>query len=432
MEIIKKTHSLYVKNPPSELLRRLVFRYLTRDGETTQPLWKYDSLENVYILPRYSLKLAKYVDEIKWKQVNIPFEAQLRDYQLDLVNKWLKKGRGIISAGTGVGKTVMALYIAHKVGLKTLIVVPNRTLLDQWIVAVNTFTGIQPSVIAAPVFEYDQPITVAMLHTLTLGKRYPIHKLEKEFGLTIYDEVHKLGADEFSKVVYFFHDKHRLGLSATPDRPDRKHPLFIAHLGGIVAEYKKLVVIPKIVKITYITKYNSYKWVTPSGLSRIKMLEDISNNKYRNFFIASLIYKYRKEGKNVMVLSDRLAQLEDIQNYLINYFKITEVGMLTGLRKEIVMPVLLGTFGAGGEGFDKQDLDVLILATPRSDVRQAVGRVLRREDATPIVIDIVDTTETTTALYRKREKYYKEIGASIESYVVDEIAVKKKFVEVVK
>ncbi|MEM0324928.1 MAG: DEAD/DEAH box helicase family protein [Candidatus Aenigmatarchaeota archaeon] len=432
MEIIKKTHSLFVKNPPSELLRRLTFRYLTRDGEATQPLWKYDANENVYILPRYSLKLAEYVDEIKWKQVNIPFQAQLRDYQIELVNKWLEKGRGIISAGTGVGKTVMALYIAHKIGLKTLIVVPNRTLFDQWLIAVNTLTGIQPSVIASPIFEYDQPITVAMLHTLTLSKKYPVHKLEKEFGLVIYDEVHKLGADEFNKVVYLFHDKHRLGLSATPDRPDRKHPLFIAHLGGIVAEYKKLVVIPKILKISYITKYNDYRWITPAGLHRIKMLDDITKNKYRNIFIASLVYKYRKENKNILVLSDRIAQLEEIQKYLIQHFKINEIGMLTGQKKEITLPVLLGTYGAGGEGFDKQDLDILILASPRKDVRQAVGRVLRREDATPIVIDIVDTTETTIALYKKREKYYNQIGADIEQYTINEIEVKKKFSEVLK
>ena len=61
-----------------------------------------------------------------------------------------------------------------------------------------------------------------------------------------------------------------------------------------------------------------------------------------------------------------------------------------------------------GEGFDVPELDTLVLATPKSDVEQAVGRILRQKNKNePIVIDIVDSFSIFKGQYYKRRKFYK-------------------------
>ena len=71
--------------------------------------------------------------------------------------------------------------------------------------------------------------------------------------------------------------------------------------------------------------------------------------------------------------------------------------------------VILGTYKAAGEGFDVATLDTLILATPKSDVEQAVGRILRQKNVNePLVLDIVDSFSIFKGQYYKRRKFYKE------------------------
>ena len=83
--------------------------------------------------------------------------------------------------------------------------------------------------------------------------------------------------------------------------------------------------------------------------------------------------------------------------------------MKTKNREESVnSSVILGTYQASGEGFDVPELDTLILATPKSDVEQAVGRILRQKNANePLVFDIVDSFSLFKGQYYKRRKFYK-------------------------
>ncbi len=70
--------------------------------------------------------------------------------------------------------------------------------------------------------------------------------------------------------------------------------------------------------------------------------------------------------------------------------------------------VIIGTYQAAGEGFDVPDLDTLIMATPKSDTEQAVGRILRQKNNNdPLVIDIVDSVSIFKMQYYKRNKFYK-------------------------
>ena len=73
--------------------------------------------------------------------------------------------------------------------------------------------------------------------------------------------------------------------------------------------------------------------------------------------------------------------------------------------------VILGTYQASGEGFDVPELDTLILSTPKSDIQQAVGRILRQKNNNiPIVVDIVDLFSIFKGQYYSRKKYFKLIN----------------------
>ena len=69
------------------------------------------------------------------------------------------------------------------------------------------------------------------------------------------------------------------------------------------------------------------------------------------------------------------------------------------------------------EATDLPWMDTCILATPRSDVVQIVGRVLRQypNKKQPIVIDIIDDDSTILLNFaRKRRKWYDQIGAAVQ------------------
>jgi superfamily II DNA or RNA helicase len=91
-------------------------------------------------------------------------------------------------------------------------------------------------------------------------------------------------------------------------------------------------------------------------------------------------------------------------------------GMKTQERENtITCSVIIGTYQAASEGFDVADLDTLILSTPKSDVEQAVGRILRQKNKNdPLVIDIVDSFSIFKAQYYKRRKFYKTICKEIK------------------
>ena len=69
-------------------------------------------------------------------------------------------------------------------------------------------------------------------------------------------------------------------------------------------------------------------------------------------------------------------------------------------------PVLLATYGMAAEGLDIKTLTTLVLATPRTDIVQAVGRILRSDHVRPLIVDIIDTHECFQRQWKKRLAYY--------------------------
>ena len=58
------------------------------------------------------------------------------------------------------------------------------------------------------------------------------------------------------------------------------------------------------------------------------------------------------------------------------------------------------------EGLDIKTLSTLVLATPKTDIVQAVGRILRIKHESPLIIDIVDSHEIFQKQFNKRRAFY--------------------------
>ena len=135
------------------------------------------------------------------------------------------------------------------------------------------------------------------------------------------------------------------------------------------------------------------------------------------------------EGRKILVLSDRREHLRIIKELLDTDPSYTS-GFYLGGRKEKELEetegknVILGTFMMASEGFDcRYPLDTIVLASPKSNIEQAVGRILRQEakDRTfvPLIIDIFDEFSTFAGQCFKRIKFYNKNNYNINIYDVD-------------
>jgi superfamily II DNA or RNA helicase len=76
------------------------------------------------------------------------------------------------------------------------------------------------------------------------------------------------------------------------------------------------------------------------------------------------------------------------------------------------------------EGFDCQALDTLIMATPKREIEQCTGRIMRKKKNdrvhTPLIIDIADEFSNFKAWTQKRIKFYKDKNYKIQEYEVND------------
>jgi len=436
MKIVDVTNKALVVGSKKELekIKEALFFKVNMSGlgfDVNKTIVGYEEAEGGLLIPRAMFEAYKKVKEANWEKVEIPFYGELRDYQKEYVNVFMKQGgNGIICAETGLGKTVMALYLAHKIGLKTLVIVPTDALFKQWIQRIKKFCGFYPTTIRGSYCDISTPIVVGMLKTLAMGKRINREALIDKFGFTIYDEVHRVPTDKFNVVAGWFWDKYRLGLSATPKRKDYMHTLIEYHIGKVIKLNTSIS--GKLIPIVYAIYYNDYECSGDKCYKRGDFIlplyyKKISQVKERNLLIASYAkYGYDK-GRYVMILADRLKLLQAVKTYLIKLgIRKDDIGYLTGNKKVLGRRIILATYGSGGEGVDIPELDYIIFATPRADIRQALGRALRPKNRRPVIIDIVDCScQVMLKFFRKRNNTYKGMGAEVKDLLVNKAGVYK-------
>ena len=76
------------------------------------------------------------------------------------------------------------------------------------------------------------------------------------------------------------------------------------------------------------------------------------------------------------------------------------------LKESEKKTIILATYQMAAEALDIKSLTTLFLATPKSDIVQAVGRILRQKHSQPLILDIIDSHDPFLNQFNKRKSYY--------------------------
>lgn len=150
----------------------------------------------------------------------------LRDYQIDAVDsveKQLETHRStMIVMATGLGKTQIFCELARRTAGKVLILAHRAELVDQAKHRIDELTNEWAAVDrAGEVANTDARIVVGSIQTVQRDsrmKRYP----PDHFSLIIADENHHYVSKTFKRPLEYFSKAKILGVTATPDRLDKR------------------------------------------------------------------------------------------------------------------------------------------------------------------------------------------------------------------
>ena len=374
----------------------------------------YKIYQDCIYIPKYFHWESDNINELENNHIlsKIDFNCAPRDYQVEsitIIHKELLKNYSCIAClYTGWGKTFASLYIAHLLGVKTLIIVNKESLLEQWKEQIIKFTGIVPGIIQGTKINTEPNICIGMIQSISTKEYIDVFN---DFGFTIYDETHHYCSKVFSNVFFKIRTKYNLGLTATIKRADKLEYVLEWFLGKIAVDIKLLIIEPEIHIYNYCDyNENTIKFNVNGKINSPASLTNITENKNRTDFIIKIIKDMYNCERKILVLTDRKAHCEYIKERLNNF----SVGIYYGgmkiedLKKSNECRIIVATYQMASEGYDNPELDTLILASPKCNVEQAVGRILRKKNNNnAIVVDINDCISIFNNWNKKRQSFYK-------------------------
>lgn len=355
--------------------------------------------------------------------------------------------------------TMLAIYLAWALGLKTLVVTHKEFLMDQWEERINQFTTAKVGRIRQSVVDVeDKDIVIGMLRSLSI-KDYPTDILQ-QFGLVIYDEVHHTGSRVDSQALLKTSAQYTLGLSATPDRPDGMTKVINWHIGNILYEMEKKYNYRVLVKKVFFRSSDPLfkekkRWFQGRfAPNHTSMTENLTKIKSRNQLIVSMINTLKGMGRKILVLSYRVEHLEFLKQMVDEKIKADEethiynsyfyMGKTKRGEKKLAEKdghIIFATMQLAEEGLDISHLDTVIFALPVSIQKdkknkkkiksskaliQSIGRILRNdklEDLTqiPLVIDLSDMFSIYSSWSDKRNEVYGKKNWYIQNYYWEDL-----------
>lgn len=418
----------------------------------------YEEEDEYVILPRgYNPPFLSPTDYMRiedlrptWTDVEWPaFEGSLRDNQVQASLALLRSTPGLtddklLCLGCGKGKTLLALWYAWQRSKATLVIVDRDFLISQWSDRiVENFRVDRHDIgrIQAGEFVIGDFITIASIDTL---KRHEYDETFYDyFGLIIVDEAHMLGAPETQKVLPNFPGE-RLILTATPERRDGMHPVFLLHAGGMEPCYTDLsrdqssawnfINLPDVLNeddLDGFIQVGKRKQLTRVRHALYRKMPQWPNPRFQRStyetaagkcleFNAQILREIEKAcaaDRDVLVLGSRTEQLIGLRDSAItlDIDASLVIGEVQGEEREEAFKhrVIFATWQIAGRALDIDRLNTLILLYPTDDegfLRQAVGRIDRIKEGKKKSIVVVFSHTAHKSLVRKAEQMLEVIG----------------------
>jgi len=352
----------------------------------------------------------------------------LRDYQVEIINKFLENPQCLQEIATGAGKTLITAVLSHRCEPhgRTIVIVPNKSLVTQT-EADYINMGLDVGVYFGDRKEFGKTHTICTWQSLNIllkGSRN--HEVDITIGeflqdvvCVMVDEVHMAKADALKTLLtgVMAHIPIRWGLTGTIPKEDYEFVSIKCSIGDVIgrlsaSELQEQGVLANChVNVLQLVDHVEYK----DYQSELRYLLE---TEARLEYIAKLVESIRKSG-NTLVLVDRIAPgralIEKIKDAVF-----VSGGTKADDRKEqyddiatMDDKVIVATYGVAAVGINIPRVFNLVLIEPgKSFVRviQSIGRGIRKaEDKDFVQIwDITSTCKFAKRHLTKRKQFYKE------------------------
>jgi superfamily II DNA or RNA helicase len=364
--------------------------------------------------------------------LDVQFQGELTPVQERAAAALLSHDAGVFVAPPGVGKTVVGIHLVAARGRSTLVLVHRQPLLDQWVVQLGMFLGLDPKAIGQIGAGKHRPtgrLDVAMLQSLVREGR--VNDVIAGYGHVIVDECHHVPAVSFERVLSEVKARYLTGLTATPRRRDGLHPILEMQLGPVrFAVDAKSQAARRPFEHRLIVRDTTFIGGALDPAQGIQTLyAALAADARRNRLILDDVVQAIQEGRSPILLTERKDHLEHLAaraRPFVRHVVVLQGGMTPSERREVTAQLaripedeprlVLATGRYIGEGFDDARLDTLFLTMPvswKGTLVQYAGR-LHRLHPGKTEVRIYDYVDREVSLFQrmfeKRLRGYRAIG----------------------
>ena len=345
---------------------------------------------------------------------------KVRDYQIEAVRLALSRNRCLLVSPTASGKSLIIYILVryyHMMGLKTLILVPTTSLVEQMYSDFQDY-GWSSGTYCQKIYQgYDRAVT----KDVVISTWQSIYKMTKkyfeEFGCVIGDEAHFFKAKSLTGIMTKLHQcKYRYGLTGTLDGT-QTHQLVLEGLFGPV---DTVVTTKELMDKKTLANLKIKCVVLKHPPIREKMtyaeeLEYLVTNSSRNKFIIDLccnisgntLCLFQLVEKHGKILYKQISGLVKDRKVFFVYGGVDslERERIRGIVENEKNAIIIASFGTFSTGINIRNLHNIVFASPsKSKIRvlQSIGRGLRatKSKMEVLVFDIADDIS-----YRERRNF---------------------------
>jgi Type III restriction enzyme, res subunit len=351
----------------------------------------------------------------------LSFVGETRDEQTLVVAEALddltRYRSTIISSYPGFGKTCVAIIIATRLNVPTVIVTNKRLLIDQWKAAIDKYVGVgHAQIVTSRTRALDERCQFHIVSAAIIARLSPaILHSERLRQLLIVDELHLIMTPVFSYNLLHISPTYALGLSATPYRLDG----YDAAIRWFFGERARGVPLWRRHKVyCFSTNFRpTIKRQWNGDLDWNAVIESQSEDVDRNRLIVDRVCSLVPQ-RTWQVLTKRVAHVATLRDAFLERGVRCET--LFGNQRSFdatACNVLVGTTPKIGVGFDWPVANALCMAADvASYFVQFLGRCMRCKEANgvvPIVIDFIDDFDPLRNHFEQRRAVYLRHGGEI-------------------
>ncbi|NDB64537.1 MAG: DEAD/DEAH box helicase [Euryarchaeota archaeon] len=361
-------------------------------------------------------------------------QIKLRDYQVEVINKFLDNPQCLQEIATGAGKTLCTAVLSHRCEAhgRTIVIVPNKSLVTQT-EADYVNMGLDVGVFFGDRKEFGKTHTICTWQSLNvLLKKTRAKDVDITIGEFLHDvvcvmvdEVHMAKADALKTLLTgpMSRVPIRWGLTGTIPKEEYERMSLRCSIGDVVGrlsanELQQEGVLANchvnVLQLVDHAEYRSYQ----------EELRYLLETEERMSYVAQLIDKVRHTG-NTLVLVDRIAPGKHLTELVPDAVFVSGSTKAKARKEEYDEvadasdKVIVATYGVAAVGINIPRIFNLVLIEPgKSFVRviQSIGRGIRKaEDKDFVQIwDITSTCKFAKRHLTKRKAFYREANYPFE------------------